>query len=109
MACRPNLLGTACGGIEMNGRMVEVSIDMFLDAPNFGERVEELISAFKTTNIYIDRKNLLDCEKEFLDEELKKRCDNCPFWKRGLIDDSCRQHYGNVLFCFKRATWRNAL
>lgn len=89
--------------------MVEISIDMLLDAPDFLRRVEEIANRFQTTDIFIMRKNLLDCEKEFLDEELKKRCDNCPFWKRGLIDDSCRQHYGNDLFCFKRATWRNAL
>lgn len=91
----------------MNGRMVEVSIDMFLDAPNFGKRVAELISAFKTTNIYIDRKNLLDCEREFLDEQMKIRCDNCPYSKRGWTDDGCREIYSHRICCPKLVRWRS--
>ena len=83
-----------------------VTMDMFRDAPNFWERVADLCNTYQSTEIYIDRKNLLDCEKEFLEEQFKKRCDNCPLVELGSAAD-CRKIWGDNLFCPKRATWRS--
>lgn len=87
--------------------MVGISIDMLLDAPNFWRRVQEIVDRFQTIDIFIMEENLSDCEREFLDEQMKIRCDNCPYTKRGWTDDGCRERYSHRICCPKIVRWRS--